>query len=200
MTGGPPARVPAVRGPAARGLPPITAEEPAILVLGSFPSAASLARREYYGFERNQFWQLVSIALGTVEPQGYPEKLKLLADSGIAVWDVIGECERAGSLDQAIRNARPNPIPGFALSFPRLRRIVVNGSAAAAYFVRFFRTGAPIPLAGEGILEWKPAADGGIRRTVQLVRVPSSSPVPSRAFRRLADKEAAWRVAFDLTL
>ena len=169
-------------------------------MLGSFPSAASLARREYYGFERNQFWQLVSIALGTVEPQGYPEKLKLLADSGIAVWDVIGECVRAGSLDQAIRNARPNPIPGFALSFPRLRRIVVNGSAAAAYCVRFFRTGAPIPLAGEGILEWKPAADGGIRRTVQLVRVPSSSPVPSRAFRRLADKEAAWRVAFDLTL
>ena len=183
-----------------RGLPPLVGSDARILVLGSFPSVASLADQEYYAHERNHFWFLISTVLGESLPASWAEKTVLLMKHGVAVWDVIAGCERTGSLDQAIRNAKPNPIPAFLADHTGIVRVVFNGTKAADTFARHFGVRGPITLAPVGPMPWD---IGGCKeavpsRIVGLVRVPSSSPVPSRTFRNAADKLMAWQAAFSL--
>lgn len=176
-----------------RGLPPFAGPSPRILILGSFPSEASLARGEYYGFGRNQFWRLAAAAVGAPLPGSWLEKTAFLSGAGIALWDAAAACAREGSLDQAIRDASPNPVPDFVLARPSIRRIVLNGTKAAELFARFFGADGPIPLAPARPLPWLvPGADG---LSAELLRVPSSSPVPSREFRSAEEKLSAWRAA-----
>ncbi len=186
-----------LKGPL-RGLPPLVGGDARILVLGSFPSVASLAAEEYYAYDRNHFWLLISTVLGEPPPASWAQKTALLDKHGVTVWDVIAECERAGSLDQAIRNIKPNPISVFLAEHPGIVRVVFNGFKAAATFARHFSVHGPIPPVLLGPMPW----DIGVcneavpSRIVGLVRVPSSSPVPSRAFRNAADKLTAWKAAF----
>ena len=180
------------------GLPPLVGSDARILVLGSFPSVASLADQEYYAYERNHFWFLVSAILDEPLPAIWAQKTALLNKHGVAVWDVIAKCERAGSLDQAIRNAKPNPIPAFLADHPGIVRVVFNGTKAADTFARHFGVRGPVPLAPVGPMTWDIGSckEAVPSRIVSLVRVPSSSPVPSRAFRNAGDKLEAWKAAF----
>ncbi|MBC7779734.1 MAG: DNA-deoxyinosine glycosylase [Proteobacteria bacterium] len=101
------------------------------LLLGSFPSTASLARAQYYGHPRNHFWPLLGAILG--EPMlelDYPVRLERLLAHHIGVWDVIGECARAGSLDSAIRDAVANSFDAALAQMPNLRRVFFNGATA----------------------------------------------------------------------
>ena len=41
------------------GLPPIVSDNTRLLVLGSFPSNASLARQQYYAHPQNHFWKIL---------------------------------------------------------------------------------------------------------------------------------------------
>ena len=49
------------QGPAAvlTGLPPLVCRHTRLLILGSFPGAASLASQQYYGHPQNQFWRIL---------------------------------------------------------------------------------------------------------------------------------------------
>jgi TDG/mug DNA glycosylase family protein len=96
-------------------------------------------------------------------------------DLGIAVWDVIGRCERQGSLDQAIRKPVPNDLVSFLGWQETIGRIILNGTRAAAEFRRL--------------------GDQPVFRRCRVIVVPSSSPVPSRQYRYLEDKINAWRAA-----
>ena len=90
-----------------RGLAPIVAPNARVLILGSFPSEASLAAGQYYAHPRNHFWPLLAAVLDEPLPTlAYPARLARLKARGVAVWDTIVTCERRGSLDTAIRNAR----------------------------------------------------------------------------------------------
>jgi len=40
-------------------LPPLISSRTRLLILGSFPSVASLAARQYYGHPQNQFWRIL---------------------------------------------------------------------------------------------------------------------------------------------
>jgi len=169
-----------------------------VLVLGSFPSAASLAVGAYYGNARNHFWPLVAHALDAPELAAAPlgERAGLLCERGVALWDVWGACEREGSLDSAIRDGVTNDVAGLVARMPALRAILLNGGGAAAAFASrvlpalFGRKpradeapheiGAPVRLA---------LRDG---RVVSAVRMPSSSPVPSARFRTFEDRLALW--------
>ena len=103
-----------------------------MLILGSFPSTASLAAQQYYAHPQNRFWCILGAVIGQpLRQMDYPARITAVQAAGIAIWDVFASCERAGSLDTAIRDARPNPLSSLKESAPALRRICFNGRMAA---------------------------------------------------------------------
>jgi len=114
------------------GLPPIVDPRARVLILGSFPSTASLAARQYYAHPQNQFWRVLGAVIGQpLKEMDYPARIAAVQAAGIAIWDVFASCERAGSLDTAIHDAVPNPLAVLKKSAPALRRICFNGRMAA---------------------------------------------------------------------
>lgn len=111
---------------------PVGSNDGHLLVLGSLPGDASLSAQRYYAHPTNQFWRLLGVALE--EPLAgmpYPDRLDRLAARGVALWDVIDQADRPGSLDGAIRGATPNALAAFVASHPRLRAVAFNGRTSA---------------------------------------------------------------------
>src|SRR5512137_1553800 len=150
------------------GLPPIIDAQARVLILGSFPSPASLAAGQYYAHKQNQFWRILAAIIDQpLVEMDYAAKQSAVKAAGIAIWDVYAECEREGSLDAAIRNGVPNDFAALKKSAVAVRRICFNGQAAAKF--------AP-QLAALGF---------------DTVVLPSASPAnASWSFER---KLAAWR-------
>ena len=150
------------------GLPPVIACDTRILILGSFPGAASLAAQQYYAHPRNQLWPLLSALLGEdFLAVSYAERLPMLLAHRIGLWDVIATCERVGSLDSKIRHPRWNDFASLRLQCPDLTRVAFNGQTAGKF--------AP-QLAAAGL---------------QTLVLPSSSP--ANAQWTFAQKLDAWR-------
>lgn len=124
------------------GLPPVIDHATRILILGSFPGAASLQAQQYYAHPRNQFWALLSAAIRTdLQGLDYPQRLACLLQNGIGLWDVIAGCQRAGSLDSAIRDARANPVEWLRHQCPDLQRVYFNGKTSGKFAPQFAAAG-----------------------------------------------------------
>lgn len=104
-----------------------------VLILGSFPGEESLRKREYYGNPRNKFWEIVFKALKKADPVCYKKRINVLKKTGIGLWDVIGSCERNGSLDSAILYEKVNDFE-MLNNFPKLEVICFNGQRAEKLF------------------------------------------------------------------
>ncbi len=115
------------------GLPPVIDSRARVLILGSFPSAASLAAQQYYAHPQNQFWRILGAVIGQppLKEIAYAARLVAVQAAGIGIWDVFASCERAGSLDAAIRNAVANDLAHVRKSAPGLQRVCFNGRMAA---------------------------------------------------------------------
>jgi TDG/mug DNA glycosylase family protein len=112
------------------GLPPLIDERSRVLVLGSFPSKLSLHKREYYGNPQNHFWLIMEALFGIDRQAPYARRTDALLEERIAVWDVIAECSREGSGDDAIMDATPNTLSRLLHEFPDIRSIAFNGGTA----------------------------------------------------------------------
>jgi len=136
----PPAEGPCA--PALRGLAPVVDARTRILVLGSFPGAASLAAGQYYAHPRNALWPILS-ALCDEELAALPyaDRLPRLLSHGVGLWDVLGACERKGSLDAAIRNAAANDFARLRALCPLLETVGFNGQAAGKFAPQFAGAG-----------------------------------------------------------
>lgn len=153
-----------------QSMAPVGATDARLLLLGSLPGDASLAAQRYYAHPTNQFWRLLGGAIGEeLALLAYPERLARLEARGIALWDVVADATRTGSLDGAIRAARANLLADHAATHPNLAAIAFNGRTAAAIGRR--------ALAG---------IDGPA-----LIDLPSSSAAFTR---RLAEKMIDWSV------
>lgn len=166
---------PAPAGAAGRlltGLAPVAGPGTRLLVLGSFPGAASLAAQQYYGHPRNQFWPILA-ALWSVDLLALPYADRLLAMQahGLGLWDVHAACRRKGSLDSAIEQAEPNDLAGLAARLPALAAIAHNGGESARAMKITGTLGLPVH------------------------RLPSTSP--ANASWSFARKLAAWRAVFE---
>ena len=115
-----------------QSMAPVGSDDAQLLILGSLPGDASLAAQRYYAHPTNQFWRLLGAAIGEeLAGLDHDARLVRLAARRIALWDVVADATRAGSLDTAIRAARANPLTDFAASHPSLEAIAFNGRTAA---------------------------------------------------------------------
>ena len=162
-----------------KGLAPIARPSARLLLLGSMPSAASLAAGEYYAHPRNQFWPIVGEICGFDATAPYPLRLAALSARRIAVWDVVASCVRAGSLDSGIdeHSITVNPFAEFLARFPGIRRICFNGRKAEAAWRRH-------------VLEKLPAG-----RKFDYRLLPSTSP--ANAGMSYLRKLQIWRSAIE---
>ena len=155
-----------------RSFPPLIAANPRVLILGSMPGIASLNAQRYYAHPRNQFWPILGELLGFDPQADYVARVQTLHAAGIAVWDVLAECTREGSLDTAIdtTSEHPNDIPGLLAVQTSIRRVLLNGEKAATSLQRHFPT-----------------------LRIDRFTLPSTSPANASVDR--ARKLAAWRAA-----
>lgn len=133
------------RGTRLQGLAPISGPWPRLLLLGSFPSVASLRAQQYYAHQRNQFWPILA-ALWRLDLQSatYAQRVDQACRRGLAIWDVYASCRRQGSLDSAIEEPQANDLAGWVARLPTLRAIVHNGGESARA-MRLTRTlGLPV--------------------------------------------------------
>lgn len=118
-------------GKAATGFPPVIDADIETLILGSFPSIASLGKAQYYGHPQNHFWRLVGAVIGEPLPEmDYQRRLRALLKHRIGLWDIIGECARAGSLDSNIRDPRHNDFSRVTRVATKMSRVCFNGKTA----------------------------------------------------------------------
>lgn len=155
------------------GFPPVAAADARVLVLGSMPGQTSLAAQAYYAHRQNAFWRIMGDLLGAGPELPYPLRLEKLKAAGIALWDVIGACQRPGSLDADIDagSVQVNDFAGFFAVHRNIGRIFFNGGAAEQAFRRHV-----LPSLGAG--------------PFVLHRLPSTSP--AHAALSYANKLAAW--------
>jgi hypoxanthine-DNA glycosylase len=152
-------------------LPPLVSSSTRLLILGSFPGAASLKAQQYYGHPQNHFWRI----LGAIWPSNpiktgvtsYEKRSEWLLTKGLGVWDVYAACEREGSLDSSIRNAVLNDFSSLKQTCPALQAIAHNGGESFKHSKHTALLGLPV------------------------YKLPSTSPAnASWSFER---KLAAWR-------
>jgi hypoxanthine-DNA glycosylase len=114
-----------------KGLPPLLDKNIRLLVLGSFPSVASLRAQQYYGHPQNQFWKIMATLLSPnaaeVLAMTYPERAQWLLSQNVGLWDIYAVCERKGSSDAHIKNSQLNDFRSLREICPRLVAVAHNG-------------------------------------------------------------------------
>lgn len=115
---------------------PVFDENSRILILGSFPSVKSREQQFYYGHPQNRFWKVIAGLTNSPVPQSIEEKKRMLLENGIAIWDVIAECEIIGSSDSSIRNVVPADLQQVLQAAP-VRQIYANGNTAKKLYEKF---------------------------------------------------------------
>ncbi len=175
---------------------PLLGEKPRLLILGSIPGTASLQAQQYYAHPRNQFWPIMQRLCGAGPQLAYADRCQRLRQCGVALWDVIGECRRVGSLDAAIEHGSEqlNALQELIEAQADLQCVACNGTTAWRNFCRK----ALSSFDAQNDRCTSVATDRGeIRfheekgaRTVRLLALPSTSP--AHAAMSLEQKWQRW--------
>lgn len=152
-----------------RSFEPVFAPEARVLIVGSMPSIKSLADSQYYAHPRNAFWPIFFEAFGAAPTADYEAKKELIRSHGLALWDVAGVCERAGSLDSNMRDIVYNDFAMLYEACPQIHTVLCNGGTAHSLFLK--------------------SGFAGARR---VLRLPSTSPAYTMAYSK---KLQAWKGA-----
>lgn len=163
--------------------PPVIPTEARLLILGSMPGTVSLRMQQYYAHRQNAFWRIMGELVGAGPELAYEQRLERMRSCGIALWDVLQSCQRAGSLDSAIESdsMQPNDLLQLYASQPLLTQVFFNGAKAEASYRRFV-----LPR-----LDARQAA-------LCYTRLPSTSP--AHAAMPYSEKLLAWRKILAVTI
>jgi len=102
-----------------------------VLILGSMPSIVSLEQQQYYANPRNCFWDIIEALFSIPRCLDYEQRLLQLQSQNIALWDVVFQCVRKGSLDSNITQVKPNDFSKFYCDHSAVRHVFFNGKKAA---------------------------------------------------------------------
>ena len=157
------------------GFPPVEPECARVLVLGSMPGAASLRARQYYAHPQNAFWRIAGDLFDFDPNVPYAIRTERLAASGVALWDVLMNCARPGSMDSDIEpdTIVCNDFAAFFGRHPLVTRVFFNGATAERLFLRRVR-----PNLARG-------------PELRCARLPSTSPAYASV--PYAEKLHSWR-------
>ena len=116
---------------------PIVFKDSQVLILGSFPSIDSFEKSFYYAHSRNQFWKILS------KMSGYPinnqdQKIWLLKQMKISLWDMVRSCSRDNSLDSSLEEIEVNNIAEFLEENPTIKRVAFTGRLAERLYKMHF--------------------------------------------------------------
>ena len=139
---------------------PVVDESSSVLILGSMPGKASLRAGQYYAHPRNAFWKMIEAVLGIEQDAPYQDRIDVLLERRIALWDVLKSCTRASSLDSDIIDSSivVNDFASFFSRYPKIATVFFNGAKAESSFRKLV---LPTLLAS---------------RHLALHRLPSTSP------------------------
>ncbi|MBH5319847.1 DNA-deoxyinosine glycosylase [Paenibacillus sp. GSMTC-2017] len=169
--------------------PPLIDERAKVLIAGTAPSVKSLEHGQFYGHPQNYFWRVVyglfQVRESTEDEYPAPDpiyenRITFLQSHRLSLWDVIASCEREGSLDVNIKGELLNDIPNLLIQYPDIRCIAFNGSKAYDTFQKNFR-------------------EHPVLKEVTLLKLPSTSPIPTKYMRSLEDRINAWRIIVPFT-
>jgi len=118
------------------GFPPIVNSGANVLVVGSLPSRKSIETSEYYAHPQNAFWRIMGELFGAGCNVPYAERIDILKANNIAIWDVLSESVRPGSMDAHIdlSKSKPNDFMSFLKTYSNIRLMCFNGQKAATMF------------------------------------------------------------------
>lgn len=154
-------------------MPPIIDEKAEILVLGSMPGTMSLNKSQYYAHPRNHFWPIMYAIFDEPLSMDYAERLNFIMNRHIALWDIIGSCEREGSSDGSITAIKVNDIEALLEQYPGIKLIILNGLKAESTYRKYLK------------LKKGPL--------VRAVKAPSTSPIPGRNVKSFEEKLVEWK-------
>ena len=171
--------------PTLYSFPPIVPKAPRILILGTMPGGESLRLQQYYAFKRNHFWPMIYRLLGSPEDpwqKSYEQRIEFVKKHHIALWDVYAACIRKkGSLDQSIEQGVSNEILLLLKANPLITTLFFNGSKSAKGFKDY----------SENLVKSEPQYREVLNR-ISLIKLPSSSPIPTKYCRNIEDKYRYW--------
>jgi hypoxanthine-DNA glycosylase len=116
---------------------PIIFDDSRVLILGTFPSIDSFKNEFYYGHKRNQFWKILS-NIYNIELNSVEDKLRLLKDKKIALWDMVKSCSRKNSLDSNLKDIEVNDIESLIDRYNSLDTILFTGKKAESLYKKHF--------------------------------------------------------------
>ena len=146
------------------------------LILGSMPSVTSLAQQEYYAYPRNAFWDIIEYVYGIPRRLDYAQRTQQLCQLGVALWDVLRQCERSGSGDASITKEVANDFNDFFDRHERISSVFFNGRKAEQVWRKYI-------LAN---LDER-------RQVLPTVCLPSTSP--AFAQQSVQQKARVWKIA-----
>jgi len=136
-----------------------------ILILGSMPGAISLKHQQYYAHPRNAFWKIMESLYGIPLEDEYGVRLERLKQNGIALWDVVHQCVRPGSLDSKIQSnsVQVNDFKTLFEFSPSISKVYFNGAKSAELYKK-------------SVL--KTVLDSS--ESLQYIQLPSTSPANAK--------------------
>ena len=142
------------------------------------PGQKSIDENQYYAHPRNAFWKIMASIYDFDLELPYEQRCKKLTNNKVALWDVMQNCERPGSLDSAIVNESiiPNDFSAFLKMYKNIELICFNGQKAAQTF--------------------KTKVSKVLELDIETVTLPSTSP--AHASMSFEDKLEVWSSAIQL--
>ena len=77
-----------------------------------------------------KFWKILYALFNLESNPDYEERVSFIKSKKLAVWDVIENCYREGSLDSKIKEEKVNDFPGLYNTYPNLEVVLFNGGKA----------------------------------------------------------------------
>lgn len=143
--------------PELNGFSPIFNRNSKILILGSFPSVVSRQNNFYYGNLKNRFWTTLNLIFNE-NANTIDEKIKMLLNHKIALWDIVKSCNNKNSMDSNLKDIKFANVL-MILKTAKIEKVLCNGTKSYELTKKYFKEN---------------------KLALPLIKMPSTSPANTK--------------------